>query len=76
MQRKIVIGQKGSSISFNRGGYMEDKEYAATYHFGNSTVHVVAPPKKSREEIDRILADYHKAGWAIINELIEKGEEV
>ncbi|TCO79153.1 cell division protein FtsZ [Marinisporobacter balticus] len=55
---------------------MEEEKYAATYKFGNTTVHVVAPKPKSKEEIDRILEEYHKAGWAIIHELIEKGEDV
>lgn len=50
-------------------------EYDATYKFGkfgNSTVHVVAPEPKSQEEIDKILKEFHLAGWAIWEEIISK----
>ena len=51
-------------------------QYDATYQFGNTMVHVVAPPQKSKEEIEKILADFHRAGWAIIEEMVENEEEV
>lgn len=50
------------------------EEYAKTYKIGGTTVHIVAPEHKSKEEIDRILKDYHQAGWEIIKELMEKSE--
>lgn len=51
------------------------EKYAKTYKIGGTTVHIVAPASKSKEEIDRILKDYHKAGWEIIKELMEKSEK-
>lgn len=57
---------------------MEEKEekYDATYHFGNTTVHIVGPPPMTEEEIDKVLDEYHKAGWAIIQDLRAKGEDI
>lgn len=52
-------------------------EYDATYKIGKTTVHVVAPKGMSEEEKQRILAEFHKAGWAIWNSLpLEKREEI
>ncbi|WHH59345.1 hypothetical protein [Petroclostridium sp. X23] len=53
-----------------------DEKYDITYKIGNITVHVVAPPPKSKEEIEKILEEFHKAGWAIIEDMIQKGENV
>jgi hypothetical protein len=69
------IGQKAPLISSIRGGLMDEK-YDITYKIGNITVHVVAPPPKSKEEIEKILEEFHKAGWAIIEDMIQKGENV
>ncbi|QZY56991.1 hypothetical protein [Crassaminicella profunda] len=54
---------------------MEEK-YDATYHFGNTTVHIIGPPPMTEEEIEKVLDEYHRAGWAIIQELREKGEDI
>ncbi|QEK12121.1 cell division protein FtsZ [Crassaminicella thermophila] len=54
---------------------MEEK-YAKTYKFGNTTVKIVAPPPKKKEEIEKILVEYHQAGWDIIEELLVNGENV
>ncbi|AOT72896.1 hypothetical protein [Geosporobacter ferrireducens] len=51
------------------------QEYARTYKIEGTTVHIVAPAPKSKEEIDRILKDYHQAGWEIIMELMEKSKK-
>ncbi|WP_416826832.1 hypothetical protein [Ectobacillus polymachus] len=45
-------------------------KYAATYKVGNATVHIVAPPSMTEEEVEHTLLEYHTAGWAIIEELI------
>lgn len=49
-------------------------EYAATYTIGNATVHIIAPPELTPEEEEKILDDYHKAGWQIILEIMEKAK--
>lgn len=54
--------------------FMSEKRYAMTRKIGNTTVHVVAPPPISKEEKERILNEYHWAAWAIIDEMIERGE--
>lgn len=43
---------------------------------GNTIIEVVEPPPMTQEEIDRVLDDMHAAGWAIIEELVERGESV
>ncbi|MDK2824539.1 MAG: hypothetical protein PWP71_2457 [Clostridia bacterium] len=45
------------------------KKYDATYKIGNTTVHVVAPPPMTKEEIDKVLKEFHQAGWNIWNSL-------
>ncbi|MGE6594824.1 hypothetical protein [Bacillus proteolyticus] len=53
-----------------RGDTMsQQEEYAATYEFGKTKVHVVAPEPKSQKDIDKLLQAYYKAGWAIIKEM-------
>lgn len=51
-----------------------DKEqtYDATYYFGNTVVHIVAPDPKTSEEIEKILEEHHKVGWEIWNDLLKK----
>lgn len=56
--------------STSRGDTMsQQEEYAATYEFGKTKVHVVAPEPKSQKDIDKLLQAYYKAGWAIIKEM-------
>ncbi len=72
-----VIGQNSKRISSTRGDYMKDnQEYAATYKFGNSTVHIVAPPPMTEKEKENILRGFYKKAWDIIYEAVERGEEV
>ena len=47
----------------NRGDGMGPK-YNATYKFGKTTVHIVAPPPISDEEKEEILREYDRAFWA------------
>lgn len=48
---------------------MTERKYDATYRFGKTVVHVVAPPPMSEEELERRIAEYHRAGWAAWNSL-------
>lgn len=51
-----------------RGDSME-KKYDATYHFGKTVVHVIAPKNVDEAEQEKRLRDFHLAGWAIWNSL-------
>ncbi len=44
---------------------MEKEKYDATYKIENTTVHVVAPPPMTNEEKERILDEFHQAGYKI-----------
>ncbi|MEK4914017.1 hypothetical protein [Bacillus sp. FSL E2-8887] len=67
----VPTDQQHTNIeSTSRGDTMsQQEEYAATYEFGKTKVHVVAPEPKSQKDIDKILQAYYKAGWAIIKEM-------
>jgi len=43
-----------------------DPMYDKTYKFGQTTVHVVAPPQMTDEELEKIEKEIHKTAWAII----------
>jgi len=51
---------------------MKEQKYDATYKFGKSTVHVVAPKFITEEEKEKVLNDFHNAGWAILEKLEEQ----
>jgi len=51
-------------------------KYDKTLKIGKTVIHIVAPPPMTEEEVDRVLDDYHKAGWAIIDEMLEKEEGI
>lgn len=51
---------------------MEKEKYDTTYKFGNTTVHVVAPPPMAHEEKERILDEFHQAGYEIWKSLTEE----
>jgi len=55
-------------------GQVIDREqaYDATYHFGNTVVHIIAPKPKTPEEIEKIIEEHHKVGWEIWNDLLDK----
>ena len=67
----VLTNQQHTNIeSTSRGDTMsQQEEYAATYEFGKTKVHVVAPEPKSQKDIDKIRQAYYKAGWAIIKEI-------
>lgn len=48
---------------------MSDQNYAMTKKYGNTTVHFVAPSPLTHEEEEKILNEFHYAGWAIWNSL-------
>ncbi|WP_232695509.1 hypothetical protein [Brevibacillus daliensis] len=52
------------------------KKYDMTYKEGNTTVNIVAPPRMTEEEIEKVLEDFHKAGWMIVKSLRAKGIEI
>ena len=62
----------------NKGDVMDTKKekIAETIKLGNTTIHFIEPPPLTEEEKEQILKDYHNAGWAIIEEMVERGEEV
>lgn len=43
---------------------------------GQTTVYIIAPPPMTEEEKQKVLRDYHNAGWAIIKSLHAKGVSV
>ena len=47
----------------------ESVNYDMTLRIGNTTVNIVAPPPMTEEEKERILDEFHAAGWAILEEL-------
>lgn len=56
----------------SRGDFpMKEQQYDATYKFGRSTVHVVAPKNITPEQKEKVLDDFHAAGWSIIERLEE-----
>lgn len=63
--RAVHIGHPHRHIRGDR----VDTKYAATYKFGKSTVHVVAPPPMTEEEKEKILREYDRAFWAAWNSL-------
>ncbi|MGG0511541.1 hypothetical protein [Bacillus pseudomycoides] len=71
IQMAVPTDQQHTNIeSTSRGDTMsQQEEYAATYEFGKTKVHVVAPEPKSQKDIDKLLQAYYKAGWAIIKEM-------
>ncbi|ASS66247.2 cell division protein FtsZ [Paenibacillus sp. RUD330] len=54
-----------------------EKKYAATYQLGNATVHIndsmISDDPDVQAEIDSEIAT---AAWAIIEEIIARGEEL
>jgi len=54
----------------------QQEKYDASYQFGNTKVYVVSPKEVTPEKFDHIMKDFHNAGWSIINELVQKGEDV
>lgn len=50
-------------------------QYAETYKFGNTIVHIKEPEPKTPEEIDKILDELHQVGWEIFYEALSKEKE-
>lgn len=48
-----------------------------TYQLGNTKVQICCDHfAKTPEEAEKVIKDMHVAGWAIIDELVRKGEDV
>ncbi|SHJ64258.1 hypothetical protein [Tepidibacter formicigenes] len=56
-------------------GLKEDVEYDEFYKFRNTKVYIIGP-KSNLEEVNKVLQDFHRVGWEIIEELLSRGEEV
>lgn len=61
---------KPNMSSPKRGDPMYDK----TYKFGQTTVHVVAPPQMTDQELEQIEKKIHQTAWAILERIQEKEE--
>ncbi|MED3034568.1 hypothetical protein CBR56_02930 [Bacillus thuringiensis] len=70
----VLTSQQHTNIeSTSRGETMsQQEEYVASYEFGKTKVHIVAPEPKTKKDIEKILRAYYKASWAIIDELQTK----
>lgn len=56
----------------NRGDRVERK-YDATYHFGKTVVHIVAPPPMTDEAKEKILRELQLVEWKVWNKFsVEK----
>ncbi|WP_176530794.1 hypothetical protein [Bacillus thuringiensis] len=40
---------------------MTEEKYAAMYQFGKTTVHVISPSSKSKDDIDKVNRNIHAA---------------
>ena len=47
----------------------EKAKYDATYHLGNTVVHVVAPPPMSEAEKEKILREFYHHAWNAWNSM-------
>lgn len=50
----------------------QQEQFAATYQFGKTIVHVVAPAPMSNEELDKKLREIHQIGWEIMRQSAKK----
>lgn len=60
-----VVHQERKHI-MSRG---DNVKYDATYQFGNTTVHIVAPPCMTAEQIESVLKDHDRVFWHWWNSL-------
>ena len=54
-------------------GDVSVKKYAQTMKVGNTTIHIIEPQNVTEEQQAKVLADFYRAGWAIVDELIANG---
>jgi hypothetical protein len=50
----------------------QPEKFAATYQFGKTIVHVVAPKPMSDKELQERIKEMHNVGWAILKQNAEK----
>lgn len=65
MKTRVVPSDHPHRMS--RGDPMGEKILLS--NTGKTTVYIVPPPPKSKEEIDRVIADLYKIGWRVWNKL-------
>ncbi len=46
--------------------------YDNTYKLENTVVHIIAPELNTPEEIEKILEEYHRAGYEIWKDYLKK----
>lgn len=46
----------------------KETEFAATYYFGKTTVHIKAPIDVSEVQKQKILEEVHTIGWKILRD--------
>ncbi|GIO02284.1 hypothetical protein ABE137_17945 [Brevibacillus laterosporus] len=51
-------------------------KYDMSIQDGQTIVNIVAPPPMTEEEKQKVLRDYHNAGWAIIKSFYAKDASV
>jgi len=52
-----------------RGDIPVEKRKKHTLKHGNTVVHIVEPRPMTREDIEKVLNDFHQAGWAIVRDI-------
>lgn len=69
--------QRGeAAMRQNKNGCMVPN-IVETYQIEGSTIHICDNFIRTEPaEIQRVLDEYHAAGWAIVRELREKGEDI
>ncbi|WP_088041179.1 hypothetical protein [Bacillus sp. EAC] len=50
-------------------------EFAATYHFGKTTVNIITPKNVTEEIKQKVLDEIHTIGWKIIRDEMKKKME-
>ncbi len=50
-------------------------QYAKELKYGNTVVRIAKPDPVDENQKQKILMDYHQAGWAILGELLTKNDK-
>jgi hypothetical protein len=74
---RAVLPRKPHRHKVRSDAFMpENKKPDKTIIDGGTIIHIFSPPPQTDEEKDKILNEFHTAGWNIIDELIAQGKEV
>ncbi len=71
---KHIQGEQKMAEQIEQAKYAGRKVHE--FKIGKSVIKVIEPPPMTQEEIAQVLDDMHTVGWAIIEELVERGESV